>query len=117
MRSMTSTLCPCCFAAHSILSERELPRHGGMPRAGAPIRLASKWLQRRARPDDCSDLLILEEHDVHARQAVHLTSSRKDCGHMQREFCAKEILENVQRDVPASLDKRSKQAPKPRKKR
>jgi len=35
--------------------------------------------------------------------------------HMQREFCAKEILENVQRDVLASLDERSKQAPKPRK--
>jgi hypothetical protein len=62
-------------------------------------------------------MLILEEHDVHARQAVHLTSSREHCGHMQREFCAKEILENVQRDVLASLDERSKQAPKPRQKR
>ena len=83
--------------------------------AGAPNRLASKWLQRRVHPDDCSGLLILEEQDVHARQAVHVTSSREHCGHMQREFCAKKILENVQRDVLASLDERSKQGPKPRK--
>ena len=60
--------------------------------------------------------LILEEHDVHARQAVHLTSSREHCGHMQREFCAKEILENAQRDVLASIDGRSSQVSKPRKK-
>src|ERR1700686_2490512 len=48
---------------------------GPIPAAGAPNRLASKWLQRSVHPDDCSDLLILEEQDAHARQAVHLTSS------------------------------------------